>query len=286
MAENEEVVVIESKASAEQQTAAEKIGWIPPTRFKGDLENFVDADEYIKRGETVLPIVKKQLADTRGELAAVKAESARNAAALKAAEDAIVQIEERHTVATQRAVEAARSQLKTQLAAASEAGDHEAVAELTSQMTELRSAEETAGSVKKEVLAPYVPPADLVEWNAENAWFGKDKRRTSLALGIAQELREGGETRQGRAFYDLVKEEMNKTLAPAEARGDKVEGARSGSDNESRSGGKKSFQNLPAEARAACDADARRFVGAKPNQYKDLATWRSRYAELYFGMEQ
>ena len=287
MADTDEVV-LESKATAEQQAAAEAIGWIPPTRFKGDVERFVDADEYIKRGETVLPIVKEQNKRLTGELAATKAETTRLAAALKAAEEAIALIEERHTVATQRAVEQARKDLKAQLAQASEAGDHAAIAEITDQMTQLGAAEEEAGPLKKEATpAPYVPPADLVEWNKENTWFGTDKRKTSLALGIAQELRDGGETEQGKAFYDLVRVEMDKFLAPTkeEVRGDKVSGARNGDDSEPRHNGKKSFAYLPADARAACDADARKFVGTKPNQYKDLATWRARYADIYFGME-
>ena len=59
MSEQAEVVV-ESAAAPEVQAEAEKLGWIPATRYKGDAERFVDADEFIKRGETVLPIVKEQ----------------------------------------------------------------------------------------------------------------------------------------------------------------------------------------------------------------------------------
>ena len=47
----EEAVAVESKADAETQAKAEKLGWIPPERFKGDPERFVDADAYIERGE-------------------------------------------------------------------------------------------------------------------------------------------------------------------------------------------------------------------------------------------
>jgi hypothetical protein len=39
---------------------------------------------------------------------------------------------------------------------------------------------------------------------------------------------------------------------------------------------------MPSDARAACDADAKRFVGAD-KRYKTQAEWRTRYAEIYFG---
>lgn len=284
MADGEETVVLESKATAEQQAAAEKIGWIPPARYKGEPERFVDADAYIERGETVLPIVKKQLQEVRAENTTLRAEQQRTAAALRAAEEAIEQIEERHTVATQKAVEEARKQLKLQLAAASEAGDHAGVAEITDQMTRLNTAEEEAAPPKKNGVEhkAFVPPPELVEWNAENPWFGKDRRRTSLALGIAQELREAGEKSQGREFFEKVAAEVDKTLAPKEApRGDKVEGARNGSEGESRQSRDKGYTSLPADAKTACDADAKRFVGPD-KKYKDITAWRNRYAEIYY----
>lgn len=281
----DEAVVIESKATPEQQAEAEKIGWIPPTRFKGEAESFVDADEYIKRGETVLPILKRTNEQLRRQLDVVTAESRANAAALKTAQDAIEQIEERHSVETQKAVERARAEVKTQLAKASEAGDHEAVAELTDQLTQLTKAEEKAAPAEKNSPAAFVPPPELVDWNRENEWFGKDKRRTALALGIAQELREDGEKAVGREFFDKVAAEVEATLKPKEApRGDKVEGGRSSEGDTRQGNGRKSYNHLPADAKASCDADIKRFVGAG-KRYKTAAEWRSRYADIYFEQE-
>lgn len=278
-------MTIESMAPPEVQERAEKLGWIPPERFKGDAERFIDAEEYLERGETVLPIVKEHNRRLQAELDSLRQESTATAAALKSAQDAIAQIEERHTVATQKAVEKARAQVKAQLAAASEAGDYEGVAELTDQLTQLKTAEEVAvraEPIKEPPPAPasFVPPPDMVEWNKENPWFGTDKRKTALALGIAQELREDGESATGRRFFDMVVEEMNLTLAPPQQASSKVEGARNGSGS-SRGGAAKGWDALPADAKAACDADTRNFVG--PNKrYKTAAEWRNRYAELYF----
>lgn len=275
---------VESQVAPEIQKAAEAMGWIPPSRFHGDVERFVDADVYLKRGEEVLPIVREQNKRLHTELDVLKAESAKTTAALKAAQTAIDQMEERHTVATQRAVDDARKQLKVQLAAASEAGDHDGVAELTDQLTKVNAAVPEVKKTPEPIPQPvFTPPADLVEWNNDNPWFGVDKRKTALALGIAQELRDAGELGSGRAFYDKVLEEMNKTLGVQPPRGDKVEGARGGEGGESySSGGKKGYASLPADAKAACDSEARRFVG-EGKRFKTQADWRNRYAELYFG---
>lgn len=284
----EEPVVLESKATPEQQAAAEKMGWIPPARFKGNPETFTDAEDYIKRGETVLPIVKEHNRRLSSEVETLKAAQVKTEAALEKANKMLEDIEERHSVETHKAVEAARKELKRSLAAASEAGDHEAVAELTEQMTQLnQDATPPAKKEQAKVEAPpeFKPPADLLEWAKDHEWFGKDRRKTALALGIAQELRESGDTLQGRAFYDKVVDELNATLGTkAPPAGDKVEGGRMGSELEQRTNGKKGYHHLPAEARAACDSDAKQFVGPG-KKYKDAATWRARYAEIYFGME-
>lgn len=278
--------VVESTATPEVQAKAEALGWIPPSRFKGDPERFVDAEAYVERGETILPIVKEHNKRLERQVADLAAANAAQAATLKAATTSLAQIEERNTVAMQKAIEQTRREVKAQLAAASEAGDHAGVAELTDQLTTLNAAPEPA--------KPAIPPApvaapvdpEVAAWNAENTWFGTDKRKTALALGIAQELREGGESSTGRRFMDKVAEELDAMLAPKGETKEpvsKVEGARNGNgggDGGSRTGGK-GYASMPADARAACDADIRKFVGPGKS-YKTPEAWRARYAEIYF----
>jgi hypothetical protein len=174
--------------------------------------------------------------------------------------------------------------VKAQLSAASEAGDHEGVAELTDQLSQLNVAVPvTKPEPAQQQQAPvFTPPPELRQWNDENPWFGTDKRKTSLALGIAQELRDNGETGTGRAFFEKVGAEVDKMLGTGkqEPRGDKVEGARGGVSGEGRSSSGKGYAALPADAKAACDLEARRFVG-EGKRYKTIADWRSRYAEIY-----
>jgi len=280
-----EVEVLESTAPPEVQAEAEKLGWIPPTRYKGDAGRFVDAEEFIKRGETVLPIVKEQNRRLKAEIETVRGENQKVASALAQAQKAIEEIEERHTVATQKAVAAARAEVKKQLAAASEADDHVGVAELTDQLVQLNKADETPA--KKTVVtappAPVIPP-EVKAWNERNAWFGTDRAKTSLALGIAEELRQKGETLAGEAFMDKVTGIVERRYVAdgeRQAPSDKVASGRNGSGADVSVARGKSYTALPAEAKKACEDDAKRFVG-EGKKYKTKAEWQSRYAEIYF----
>ena len=289
MAEQGEDQAVQSAATPERQAEAEKMGWIPPERFKGAPEKFVDADEFIERGETFLPFIKENNKRLKNEVGTLTAQIQQTNAKLDKAMKMLDDQEERHSVETQRAVEKARIDTKAALAAASKEGDHEAVAELTDQLTKLNAADAGEdGKQDKPVVntdtnrQAQVDPV-LLAWQQEEApWFGPDKRRTALALVVAQELREGGEGATGRRFYQLVAAEVEKTLGTdTRAKEDKVEGGRNSGDSRANGGGK-GYSALPAEAKKACDDDARKFVG-DGKRYKTQAEWRTRYAELYFG---
>lgn len=280
----EEPPIIESTATPEVQAAAEKLGWIPASRFRGDPERFVDAELYIERGEIVLPIVKDQNKKLQVKLEGLEAESAQTKAALTAAQTKIDEIEERHSVDKQKAVEAAIVEVKAALAVASAAGDHEAIAELTGDLVELSTVEPEPAKPEPKVDPPpvYQPDPSMVSWNEANPWFGTDRRKTALALAIADELREAGEQAINGPFFDLVTIEVDKVFgAPAPIPG-KVEGALNGSGGDARvsAAGSSSYASLPTEAKAACMADAKKFVG-EGKKYKTDAEWQTRFAEIY-----
>lgn len=277
--------VIASAATPEMQAKAEKMGWIPPARYRGEPERFVDADEYVARGEQVLPIVRAQNQRLQEEVASLKASQAALQESLQKANTALEEIEERHTVATVKAVEQAKKDLQKRLAEAHDAGDSAAIAEITGLMVDLNASSAEPSKKKEPETKPLPQPAtvppELKAWQEANPWFGTDKRKTALALGIAQELRDSGTTLEGAAFYEKVREELEATLGGAAGAGSKVEGARGSEAGTARVSAKKGFAALPAEAKAACDAESRNFVGAG-KRYKTVDAWRERYAELYF----
>lgn len=289
MAEQDEQVLdkeadepLESKAEPDVQAQAKRMGWIPPERYKGAAEKFVDADVFLRRGEEVLPIIKQQKAKLEGEVTRLSGEVNRLAGIIEKNQEAMVALEEYHTAETKRKVTAVRKELKAEIVRASEAGDHEALAEATDQLSQLNEkVEETREEEKREEVPPPVKldPA-FVSWAEETGWYGKDRKRTALANAAAVELREQGETAVGREFLDLVTDEVEKVIPSRRQRAnpDKTSSSRPASRG---NGGGKSYADLPAEAKHACDGFTNQLVG-EGRRYKTKTDWQAAYAKNYF----
>jgi hypothetical protein len=280
---SEGTVIIESQASPEVQKAALEMGWQPPERYKGTPDTFVDAEEYIKKTETVLPIVRETNRRLREELRSVSEQTRATQAALAAAQEAIKDMQAEHSVATARAIEQAKAEVKAQLAAASEAGDHKGVADLTEQLVQLNEtkAEEKKAAPPPPLPAPEIDPAAKA-FIEDNPWWGVDKRKTSLFLGIATELDEKiklGEIEpmDKKQLYAKVLEELETVFPPAGRPASKVEGGSGNGGPPARDGG---YTSLPADAKVQCDKDAKRFVG-EGKRYKTVADWRKVFVERY-----
>lgn len=268
-----------NEVSVEQQ--AKELGWSPLEDFRGDPARWVDAETFVEKGKSIMPILQKNNERLQAELAQVKAQQERQAQSLQAAQNALEDLQEKHTAETQRAVDQARKDLKAQLRIASENGDHEGVAELTDQLALMPTKVETQ---KPQQQDPVPLPPEFVAWQNDNKWFGTDMRRTALANAIGQELRAGGSPLIGKPFWDAVSAEVDKVFNPKQDQDrpgdDKVGGARNGSGG---SNGK-SYSDLPSDAKQACDSDLRSKVG-EGKRYKTAAEWRAKYAQLYFGSE-
>src|SRR5688572_12359429 len=108
----EAVVTVEDTPAVDPKIEAEakEMGWKPKEAWKGDPEGWRPADEFVKRGKEILPIVTKKLKDTEAALAKLKTETAEtiarsermNATALKMQRE---QLESRYEALKMRAVE-------------------------------------------------------------------------------------------------------------------------------------------------------------------------------------
>lgn len=270
-----------SQATPEIQAEAKAMGWRPD--FKGDADKWVDADEYIERGKLVLPIVKKANADLRQQVTGQAGEIDRLGKLVKAAQESLEAMETLHTEDTKRKVEQARQDLLARLKVAKTEGNVDDEVTITDQLTQIKTAQAEEGKPKpngedKPAPVDHTKDPAFLEWCSENEWFGKDTRKTRLAVAIGESLRLEGETRTGKVFFDLVSKELEATL-PSEgtARTDKVEGGgRSTARN-----GSKSWSDLPADAKAAANKFSDKLVG-EGRKFKNTAEYQKYYATKYF----
>ena len=272
------------------EAKATSMGWVPQEKFRGDTSKWVDAQTFVERGEQFMPLLKANNRRLEEQHHATLQEVQRLNSLLEASQTAIAELKEFHDSDTRRAVEASKSRLLAELKAAKKDGDTDLEVELTDQLTEVNAA--LAKEVPKKKEEPVkqteskIDPA-FTAWQSreENSWFGKDRRKTTLAIAIAQELRQAGDRTVGEAFYEKVSEELNATLGTKREEDDerpasKVGGSRGGSGNGGSSGGK-AYKDLPADAKAACEQQGSKLVG-EGKAFKTKAEWQTYYADLYF----
>jgi len=279
----------------EIEARAKELGWAPKEQFKGDPERWVDAVTYVQRGEELVPLLKATTRKQGEKITQLETKLTKAEAALATATDAISALTEATSKANLDKVRDSKKEIKAALVKARTDGDVEQEVELHDKLSEvneaIKASETAAGTTKasKTASGEPAPKEDLTQnpewiaWTTDNEWWGIDKRKTALAMGVAQELREKGDTSQGKAFWDKVAKETNETLGvkPNTMRDipSKVEGDTRGSAGGNGRG--RSYEDLPKEAKDACEVFAERVVG-KGRAFADVASWRKHYTAEYF----
>jgi len=179
-----------------------------------------------------------------------------------------------------------RKQLKADLREARTNEDIDREVEINTSLSKLDAAEQDVkGKLNgKEVIGtqtdtPALHPAFLA-WVDQNPWFKSDPERrfeaTQVAERVLHDVRMGRMSPvEGNAFYAEVDRRLTQ---PKERPGtSKVEGSRGGATRSNGQG--RSYSDLPAEAKAACDREAKRFVKAG-GLWKTDAEYRKHYVEV------
>lgn len=267
----------EAPEASQYESEARAQGWVAQEEFRGSESDWVDAETFVRRGKEIMPILRKNNEKLLKELGEAKkvAEEAREAA--KEFREYQKQQFERKT----KDLEAQLEQLKQAKRDAITQGDgdraiaiDDAMDELKEQRQEakqdLKAAEEKAKEVPQVTADPI-----LNDWMDRNEWFGKDTKLTGMANGLGVELRRENPGLSGKAFLDKLDEELAAMLP--EKFGKKrvpnpMEGSPNGTARPSASAGKKSYTNLPAEARAACDKFVKQGLMTK-EQYVAEYDW-------------
>lgn len=280
--------------------AARDMGWTPQEQFKGDPEKWVDADEFVRRGEHLMPILRKTNQRLKGELAERDSRIDTLQSRLDNVQGTLDRLDTHYSEANKRAAQQAINGLKDQLKQAREDDDTDKEVELLEQIGlaqgEVRRLTEEEGKKKTEDEEEKnkkpdkdegvaVDP-DLKAWEKENKdWFGVDKKRTRQFHRIAEDLREelndSGEDDKFSPAEFL--EECQRLWDQEHGEGGERPSKTDSSSRSSRgnpTGGVKGWNQLPKEAKAACLADADYLVG-EDKRFKTLEDWQKEYTRIY-----
>lgn len=271
-----------------EQTARE-MGWRPKEEFRGEESKWVDAETFVSRGEHYLPIIKADRDRLRNQVADLSAQQHTLTQTLVAAQEAIEELREFGAEQTKRQVEAARRDLAAQLKQAREDGDTEAEVRILTGLQDLKDAKASAPApTPAPASAPAAPRPDpvLEAWIGKNTWFKEKPRLRGLALGITDELKAANPSLAGAEFFEALDREMEKYLEPPTRSTSKVNGGRPSGGGSGGGGSKaaRTYDDLPAEAKEACDRQALKLVGPG-RAFKDKEAQRAHYVTHFFAGE-
>src|SRR5690606_2616210 len=129
---------------------ARDMGWRPQEDWKGNPDKWVDAHEFVERGEQILPILRANNRDLRENVLTLKQQNDRLDQELKATRSIVQNLEKHFTESTERQLAEQRRALKAELKDAVEDRDVDRELEVREQLDQLSDAEKAAKAKKEE----------------------------------------------------------------------------------------------------------------------------------------
>lgn len=173
--ETREFTVIEQKALEQ--------GWVPKDEFEGDETTFIDAPEFVRRGELFSKIEhqSKELKEVRKALESFK---------------------QHHTRVKEVEYERALKALQQAKRKAMVEGEHEqffALEEREEEVKAEKAAFET--EAKQPIVQEQETPVEFTNWVEKNSWYSKDRAMRAVADTLGIDL-----AKQGMKPADVLKE--------------------------------------------------------------------------------
>lgn len=254
-------------------------GWVPKEEFHGDESEWVDAETFVRRGKEINPILRKNNERLMAELKKRDKELAEVRGTLK-------EFGEHYKKLTETAYKRAQDEIKAQIRQARQTGDWELLDSLEENLDALkeesqnikvpgvkeREKEEPQGEINLEA------EKILQGWVKDNQWYAKSPALQATADGLAIQLaRQRPDLVGTREFLDKVAYAVKKIHPNAFKNPNREAGSPAGGSSSTNSGarpsGKKTYSDLPPDAKAACD----RFCKDIPGYTKE------KYVSEYFG---
>jgi len=248
-------------------------GWVAKEEFRGNDNDWVDAETFVKRGREILPIVRKNNEKLLKELKEARAiaEEARSTA------KEFQKFQKEQYERKAKELETQIAQLRTERRDAISSGDGLRVDEIEEAQdalkVELQETRAAAAAPTPQLIQENKPDATLQAWLEKNEWFGVEARTTGIANGLGEALRREDPSLQGQAFLDKLDQELA-TVLPDKFGKKKVANPMDvGSGTTGRpSRGKRTYESLPTDAKSACDRFVKQGLMTK-EQYIESYDW-------------
>lgn len=248
---DEDIVQVEvSPVEAE----AREFGWVPKEEFKGNPDEWRDADTFLSRGREINGFLRKDLEKISNKYERTKAE-------LDEVRQTMEEFRKYHNETEARAYKRAIEELKREKIEAVNEGNGERVVAIEEQIETLKQAQDKP-AVKAPEAQSTAPNTAYISWAKANLWYETDAELRAYADLVADEVQAEIPGIKGKEFLDEVTKRVKEDKPEKFSNPARSNAAVSSSADGRAPAGKpnrKSYDNLPPEAKAACD----RFVKQK-----------------------
>lgn len=250
--------------SGERDFAAEAAadGWVPQDQWKGDPNKWIAAEDFVKRGETILPIVQAKYRKTVEEVADLKRQFAEQQTVF----GDFQKFQEQALSKANKERQDAIAELETLRAKAITDGDGQTFTQTDAKLQALR-----AEPVPKTREAPKESP-EVTAWKSENKWYMSDSELTGIADGLADVVARENPGLKGKAFLDKLTERV-KIVVPHKFENPRRQEQLTSEGNRKGSQKSKGYDDLPADAKKACDNFVKTIKGFSKEQYLSQYSW-------------
>lgn len=251
-----------SEEKRDFEAEARTSGWVPQEQWKGPADRWVDAQKFVERGEQFFPFVQAKLKkslDKIDQLEATVGELRTGNEEFRRFHETALAKQKREHEETIASLEAARNKAVTE-------GDGEAFAKADKQLQEARKEPVATTAAKATV------PDFQRAWLADNPWYSADRELAAITDGMSDLLAAEQPTLKGRPFLDELAKRVKSTVPHkfTTQRPTTTEAHNNGGGGTKKD---RSYDALPAEAKAACDRFVKTIPGFTKEAYVASYDW-------------
>jgi hypothetical protein len=221
------------------EAEARQHGWTPKEDFKGDEARWIDAETFVKRADEVMPLLKKKTAAQERKIADL--------------ERTLRAVEAHMSKTETRMYNRALADLEARQLKAVEEGDVEAHKAIGKEIAELK---DDVTAKKPDAVSDTDVTDALIDWREANPWYDEGGLAKDYADLLAEKHKAKTADMPPSEFFAFIAEETLKRFPdaakPKQERKKPVNPVEAPSAPGTRRG-EKSYDNLPADAKAACD---------------------------------
>lgn len=244
--DNDTPVETEREYTPVEQEAISQ-GWVPKDDFEGDPDRYIDAPEFVRRGE-LFGKIEQQSKTLKQQAKAIEALALHNSKVEKAA----------YTRARQELL----AEKKTALAE----GDVDKVVEIDERLDFVKEQQKTIDATRVKAIEEEVIHPEMQQWQQKNTWYGTTRAMTLWADERGIELSHSGKT--PKQVLDQIEQEVKKEFPSkfTNPNREKV-GAVEGGSTRVTASGKQSDVNLTDDERSIMNTILRVTPGLSKEKY-------------------